>query len=87
MKQIHIAWGAERLEICSTDDGIDPDVVLVGLAADLMFEVIAAAAYLRHLTPAMKVRVVNVTDPMVLGLSDSHPHSLSHAGFDALFSG
>jgi xylulose-5-phosphate/fructose-6-phosphate phosphoketolase len=81
----HCMAGASVWKFCSTDDGIDPDVVLVGLGADLMFEVIAAAAYLRHLTPAMKVRVVNVTDLMVLGLSDSHPHSLSHAGFDALF--
>jgi xylulose-5-phosphate/fructose-6-phosphate phosphoketolase len=81
----HCMAGASVWKFCSTDNGLDPDVVLVGIGADLMFEVIAAAAYLRHLMPALKIRVVNVTDLMVLGLSGSHPHSLSHAEFDALF--
>lgn len=81
----HCRAGASVWKFCSTDNGIDPDVVLVGIGADLMFEVIAAAAYLRRLTPALKVRVVNVTDLMVLGLTGSHPHSLSKADFDILF--
>jgi xylulose-5-phosphate/fructose-6-phosphate phosphoketolase len=81
----HCKAGASVWKFCSTDDGMDPDVVLVGIGADLMFEVIAAAAYLRHLTPTFKVRVVNVTDLMVLGLRGTHPHSLSHSDFDALF--
>jgi xylulose-5-phosphate/fructose-6-phosphate phosphoketolase len=81
----HCQAGASVWKFCSTNDGIDPDVVLVGIGADLMFEVIAAAAYLRHLTPTLKVRVVNVTDLMILGLSGSHPHSLTHEEFDALF--
>jgi xylulose-5-phosphate/fructose-6-phosphate phosphoketolase len=81
----HCRAGASVWKFCSTDNGIDPDVVLVGIGADLMFEVIAAAAYLRCLAPTLKVRVVNVTDLMILGLRGSHPHSLSHEEFDALF--
>lgn len=81
----HCMAGASVWKFCSIDNGVDPDVVLVGVGADLMFEVIAAAAYLRHLTPSLKIRVVNVTDLMVLGLWGSHPHSLSHADFDSLF--
>lgn len=81
----HCIAGASVWKFCSTDDGAHPDVVLVGIGADLMFEVIAAAAYLRSLAPTLKIRVVNVTDLMVLGLTGSHPHSLSHADFDALF--
>jgi xylulose-5-phosphate/fructose-6-phosphate phosphoketolase len=81
----HCLAGASVWKFCSIDDGIDPDVVWVGIGADLMFEVIAAAAYLRQLAPALKVRVVKVTDLMVLALSGSHPHSSSHTDFDALF--
>ena len=81
----HCMAGASIWKFCSADNGIDPDVVLVGIGADLTFEVIAAAAYLRHLVPALKIRVINVTDLMVLGLTPSHPHSLSHAEFEALF--
>ena len=51
----------------------------------MTFKVIAAAALLRKLAPALRVRVVNVTDLMILGPSGSHPHSLQDADWDALF--
>lgn len=51
----------------------------------MTFEVIAAAALLRRLVPALRVRVVNVTDLMILGPSGSHPHALGDAAFAALF--
>ncbi len=60
-------------------------VVLVGIGSDLMFEVLAAGQYLRHLAPSLRTRIVNVTDLMILGLEGSHPHSLSHGDFDILF--
>jgi xylulose-5-phosphate/fructose-6-phosphate phosphoketolase len=82
---IHCRAGGSVWKFASTDDGIDPDVVLVGLGADVMFEVIAAAAYLRKLAPSLSVRVVNITDLMVLGNEGSHPHALSHRDFDMLF--
>ena len=72
-------------KFASTDQGLDPDVVLVGIGAEITFEVIEAAAWLRKNVPALRVRVVNVTDLMVLGLEGSHPHALSHEDFDALF--
>lgn len=46
---------------------------------------IAAAALLRKTSPALRVRVVNVTDLMILGPSGSHPHALSNEDFDSLF--
>jgi xylulose-5-phosphate/fructose-6-phosphate phosphoketolase len=64
---------------------VDPDVVLVGIGVELTFEVIAAAALLRQLVPALRVRVVNVTDLMILGPEGSHPHSMTDVDFDALF--
>ncbi len=52
---------------------------------EVTFEVIAAAALLRQYAPQLRVRVVNVTDLMILGVHGSHPHSLTDDAFDALF--
>lgn len=46
---------------------------------------IAAAALLRKLIPALRVRTVNVTDLMILGPSGSHPHALNDEDFNSLF--
>jgi len=81
----HCRAGASVWKFASTDDGLDPDVVLVGIGAELTFEVIEAAAMLQKLTPNLRIRVVNVTDLMVLGLEGTHPHALSHKDFDGLF--
>lgn len=59
--------------------------VLVGIGTEVTFEVIAAAALLRKHAPDLRVRVVNVTDLMILGPSGSHPHALSDDDFDSLF--
>jgi len=83
--EAHCKAGASIWKFASTNDGIDPDVVLVGIGAELMFEVIAAAAYLHKLAPNIAVRVVNVTDLMILGRDGSHPHSLTDEAFDAIF--
>lgn len=83
--EIHCCAGGGVWKFASTDDGIDPDVVLVGIGADAMFEVLAASVYLRRLAPSMAIRVVNVTDLMILGREGSHPHSLSDHDFDTLF--
>src|SRR5262249_24572415 len=40
---------------------------------------------LRRHTPELKVRVVNVVDLMTLQPTKEHPHGLSDADFDALF--
>lgn len=81
----HCIAGASTWKFASTDEGVDPDVVLVGIGVEVTFEVIAAAALLRRLIPQLRVRVVNVTDLMVLGPSGTHPHALSHEAFDSLF--
>jgi xylulose-5-phosphate/fructose-6-phosphate phosphoketolase len=52
---------------------------------EVTFEVIAAAALLRKITPGLRVRVVNVTDLMILGPHGSHPHALSNDDFDTIF--
>lgn len=81
----HCRAGGSVWKFASTEDGVNPDVVLVGIGSELTFEVIAASALLHKKLPQLRVRVVNVTDLMILGLEGSHPHALSHDEFDALF--
>ena len=83
--EIHSRSGASVWKFCSTDEGLRPDVVLVGIGTEVTFEVIAAAALLRKIAPELRVRVVNVTDLMILGPFGSHPHALSDTDFENLF--
>ncbi|KAG8775233.1 hypothetical protein FRC15_000698 [Serendipita sp. 397] len=81
----HCRRGASIWPFASTENGSNPDVVLVGIGVEITFEVITAASMLRALCPALRLRVVNVTDLMVLGESGSHPHALSDDEFTKLF--
>jgi xylulose-5-phosphate/fructose-6-phosphate phosphoketolase len=83
---LHCARGAGIWEWASTDgDGAAPDVVL-GCAGDVpTLEVLAAASILREHLPQLRVRVVNVVDLMRLQPETEHPHGMSDAEFDALF--
>jgi xylulose-5-phosphate/fructose-6-phosphate phosphoketolase len=59
--------------------------VIVGIGVEMTFEVISAAALLRQHCPELRVRVVNVTDLMILSAGGSHPHSMSDRDFFNLF--
>ncbi len=59
--------------------------VLVGIGVEVTFEVIAAASLLRKYAPDLRVRVVNVTDLMILAATGLHPHALSKNAFNNLF--
>ncbi|KAH8812768.1 putative phosphoketolase [Xylogone sp. PMI_703] len=81
----HCFDGAGVWKFASTDEGENPDVVLVGIGAEITFEVVKAAEYLRRIAPELRVRVVNVTDLMILGTEGIHPHALDREKFNALF--
>ncbi|KAH7055723.1 putative D-xylulose 5-phosphate/D-fructose 6-phosphate phosphoketolase [Macrophomina phaseolina] len=83
--EAHCRAGAGIFKFASTDGGRDPDVVLVGIGTELTFEVVKAAELLRALAPTLRVRVVNVTDLMILSLDGAHPHAFTSQAFDALF--
>ncbi len=69
----------------STDEGVEPDVVL-GCAGDIpTLETLAAVDLLRTYFPDLKIRVINVVDLMRLQPAEEHPHGLSNRDFDALF--
>jgi xylulose-5-phosphate/fructose-6-phosphate phosphoketolase len=81
----HSARGVGIWSWASSDQEGDPDVVL-GCAGDVpTLETLAAVSLLRQRLPDLRVRVVNVVDLMRLVDDREHPHGLTHAEFDALF--
>jgi xylulose-5-phosphate/fructose-6-phosphate phosphoketolase len=81
----HCRAGASAWQWASIDDGVNPDVVFVGIGDNPTLEVMAAAHILRSEMPELRVRVVNVTDLLVLEEHTAHPHGLDAEMFDALF--
>jgi xylulose-5-phosphate/fructose-6-phosphate phosphoketolase len=81
----HCRAGASVWQWASIDDGVNPDVVLVGIGDSPTLEVMAAAQILRAEMPELRVRVVNVTDLLVLERETEHPHGLDDEMFEALF--
>jgi xylulose-5-phosphate/fructose-6-phosphate phosphoketolase len=69
----------------SSDAGSDPDVVMACAGDVPTLETLAAVDLLRRHVPNLKVRVVNVVDLMRLQPPSEHPHGLSDAEFDELF--
>jgi xylulose-5-phosphate/fructose-6-phosphate phosphoketolase len=81
----HCTRGLGVWDWASTDEGGDPEVVLACAGDSPTLEVLAAADLIRQHLPGLKVRVVNVVDLMRLQPTSEHPHGLSDAEFDALF--
>ena len=62
-----------------------PDLVMACCGDVPTLEALAAVSLLREHLPEIRVRVVNVVDLMKLQPELEHPHGLSDADFDALF--
>lgn len=69
----------------SSDKDMEPDVVMACAGDVPTLETMAAVGILREKLPELKVRVVNVVDLMKLQPETEHPHGLSNADFDTLF--
>jgi xylulose-5-phosphate/fructose-6-phosphate phosphoketolase len=73
----------------SNDTGADgraaPDVVMACAGDVPTLECLAAVSLLRQHLPDLKIRVINVVDLMTLQPRSEHPHGLTDAEFDALF--
>jgi len=82
---IHCTEGAGIWPWAGNDQGSEPDVVLACCGDTPTLEVLAAASILREHLPELKVRVVNVVDLMKLQPESEHPHGLSDADYDSLF--
>ena len=82
---IHCTRGAGIWEWATNDDGGEPDVVMACAGDIPTLETLAAVALLREHLPELRVRVVNVVDLMRLEPETEHPHGMSDAEFDAVF--
>jgi xylulose-5-phosphate/fructose-6-phosphate phosphoketolase len=82
----HMTRGIGLFDWAGTERaGEEPDVVLACAGDVPTLEVLAAASILRREIPELKVRVVNVVDLMRLQSAGEHPHGLSDAEYDAIF--
>jgi len=82
---VHCTRGVGIWEWASSDEGGLPDVVMACAGDIPTLETLAAVALLREHLPELKVRTVNVVDLMKLQPSTEHPHGLTDAEFDSLF--
>ena len=82
---IHCTKGIGLWDWASTDHGEEPDVVMACAGDVPTLEALAAVDLLRQQLPDLKIRFVNVVDLMRLQSEREHPHGLSDADFDALF--
>ena len=81
----HCTAGIGIWEWASNDAGCEPDLVMACAGDVPTLETLAAVAMLREALPELKIRVVNVVDLMRLQPSSEHPHGLSDADFESLF--
>ncbi len=82
---VHCSRGLGIWPWASNDAPDEPDVVMACAGDTPTVEALAAAALLREHLPQLRVRFVNVVDLMRLQPHAEHPHGLSDADFDALF--
>jgi xylulose-5-phosphate/fructose-6-phosphate phosphoketolase len=69
----------------SNDQGAEPDVVMASAGDIPTLEALAAVDLLRQHFPDLRIRFVNVVDLMTLQPPSEHPHGLSDADFDSMF--
>jgi xylulose-5-phosphate/fructose-6-phosphate phosphoketolase len=81
----HCAQGIGIWQWASNDQDGEPDVVMAACGDTPTLEILAAVSILREALPEIRIRVINVVDLMKLQPSDEHPHGLSHADYDSLF--
>ena len=72
-------------EKASSDQGREPDVVMACAGDIAAPEALAAVSLLHAEFPDLKIRFINVVDLFKLTSPHDHPHGLSDADFDFLF--
>ena len=81
----HCTAGIGIWDWASNDQGGEPDVVMACCGDVPTLETLAAVQLLRRHLPELKIRVINVVDLMRLQPAEEHPHGLTDAEFDVLF--
>jgi len=82
---VHCTKGVGIWDWASNDGDEGPDVVMACAGDVPTMETLAAVSLLREHLPSLRIRVVNVVDLMRLEPESEHPHGLSDADFDAIF--
>jgi xylulose-5-phosphate/fructose-6-phosphate phosphoketolase len=81
----HCTRGIGLWPWASNDQDGEPDVVMACCGDVPTLETLAAVSIMHKRLPELRVRVVNVVDLMKLQPQSEHPHGLSDAEFDELF--
>ncbi|MBC7983546.1 MAG: phosphoketolase family protein, partial [Candidatus Obscuribacterales bacterium] len=81
----HCDAGVSVWQWASNDQGSPPDVVMACAGDVPTLETLAAVSIMREQLPQLKIRVVNVVNLMKLQPTSEHPHGLSDADFDTIF--
>jgi xylulose-5-phosphate/fructose-6-phosphate phosphoketolase len=81
----HCTKGLGIWDWASNDEGVEPDVVMVGCGDIPTKEALAATAMLREAFADIRIRFVNVVDLFRIQPDTEHPHGLSHNDFDSIF--
>ncbi len=82
---IHCTQGIGIWKWASNDQGEEPDLVMACCGDTPTLEILAATSIIRKYFEEIKIRVVNVVDLMRLQSEYEHPHGLSDADYDAIF--
>jgi xylulose-5-phosphate/fructose-6-phosphate phosphoketolase len=82
---LHCSKGIGIWGWASNDQDSEPDVVMAAAGDVPTLEILAAISILRKKAPGLKIRMVNVVDLMKLQPASEHPHGLSDADFDLVF--
>jgi phosphoketolase len=82
---VHCSEGIGIWQWASNDRDAEPDVVMACCGDTPTLETMAATSILRRELPDLKIRVVNVVDLMKLQPDSEHPHGLSDADYDSIF--
>ncbi len=81
----HCTQGVSIWEWASNDQGEEPDIVIACCGDTPTLEALAATTILRENIPELKIRFVNVVDLMKLESHERHPHGLTDADFNSIF--
>ena len=81
----HCTQGVSIWDWASNDAGQEPDIVIACCGDTPTLEALAATTILRDNLPDLKIRFVNVADLMKLQPHGVHPHGLTDADYDAIF--
>ena len=81
----HCSKGIGIWKWASNDEGSEPDVVMAAAGDIPTQEALAATVLLRERFPDLKIRFINIVDLFKLQPNTEHPHGLTDADFDSLF--